>query len=157
MNDDDKKPAVSPAYEGHYDGLQDGSYIKAAEFKLGTEFTVTLEKVHKEQLEGDDGKKKGKGVVAFRGKEKEWVTNKTNLICLAAMFGPMVKDWAGKRITIVTEMVSVGAEKRPGFRIKGSPDITAPIDAVIKLPRKRPITRTLVPTGTTGQRQGGAQ
>lgn len=144
---DGKKKRMSERYEGHFDGLNDGAYIKAAEFKIGQEFTVTIDNVHKEQLEGDDGKKKGKGVVAFKGKDKEWVSNKTNQLCIAAMFGPMVKDWYGKRITLVVENVKVGGETKPGFRIKGSPDLTAPVDATIKLPKRKPVTRRLVPTG----------
>lgn len=135
-------------YEGHFDGLQEGEYIKAAEFKMGQEFTITIENVHREQLEQEDGRKRGKGIVSFKGKDKEWVSNKTNQICIAAMFGPMVKDWIGKRITLVVELVQIGPEKRPGFRVKGSPDIKEPVEATIKLPRRKPVKRMLVPTGT---------
>jgi hypothetical protein len=147
--------AVAPQpYEGHFDGLNEGSFIKATDFALGTVFTVTIEGVTRQQLEGEDGKKKGKGVVKFTGKAKEWVSNKTNQICIAKMFGPLVKDWIGKRVTFVVEMIQMYPENRPGFRVKGSPDIAAPIDAEIKLPRKRPVTRTLVPTP---QPAGGAK
>jgi hypothetical protein len=141
-------------YEGHFQGLNEGSFIKAAEFPLGTTFTVTIEAVTRQQLEGEDGKKKGKGVVKFTGKAKEWVSNVTNQQCIAAMFGDLVKGWIGKRVTFVVEMIRMHPENRPGFRVKGSPDITAPIEVTIKLPRKRPEKRTLVPTP---QPQGGAR
>jgi hypothetical protein len=35
----------------------------------------------------------------------------------------------------------------PGIRVKGSPDLTAPLTFELRLPRKRPIQTTLVPTG----------
>jgi hypothetical protein len=143
---------MGESYKGHVDGLSDGTYIKATEFKLGQEFTVEINNVHKEQLEGEDGKKKGKGVIDFKGKEKGLVSNKTNNICIAGMFGNNVADWYGKRVTFVVEMVKLGAESKPGFRVKGSPDLTAAVDVVIKLPRKKPQTRRLVPTGNGNAR-----
>lgn len=137
---------MSEKYEGHFDGLNEGAYIKAAEFRIGQRFTVVIDNVHKEKLEDENGKKKGKGVVTFKGREKEWVSNKTNQILIAGMFGPMVKDWYGKPVTLEVQSVPVGGVMKLGFRIVGSPELKEPITVTVKLPRKRPVDVTLVPT-----------
>jgi hypothetical protein len=145
-----EKTEKEEAYTGHYDGLNEGSYVKAADFKLGQQITVTLEAAHRRILEGEDGKKKRKGIFKFTGKEKEWVSNKTNQICIAKMFGDQVSGWIGKRVTFVVEICPVGGVDKYGFRVAGSPDISAPMIAEIKLPKRRPVNRKLVPTKVKG-------
>jgi hypothetical protein len=125
-----------------------GDYIAAVE--LGTKQpTLTIQSVKLVKLESIDkpGKERDRGVIGFKEIDRGWVMNRTNIECLMAMFGDETDAWLGKRVTIFATPVRVGTKTEPGIRIKGSPDIAQPIDAVIKLPRKKPITMTLVPTG----------
>jgi hypothetical protein len=122
------------------------NYLAAIEF--GTrQFTAKIDSVRKVKLEGENGEQKDKGVVFFEGHEKGWVLCKTNALCLAAMFGNDTDQWIGKRVTLYSTKVSVGKEMKDGIRVKGSPDLTAPVKATVKMPRKKPFDVTLVPTG----------
>jgi hypothetical protein len=128
-----------------YRALFKGEYISAVE--LGDKQpTLTIVDVKGLMLDEEDGKQKGKGLVVFKETDRGWVLNKTNAQCLAAMFGKDTNGWKGKRVTLCMKMVQVGRETEPGIRVKGSPDITAPVEAVIKLPRRKPKKEVLVPT-----------
>lgn len=137
-----------------------GQYITAAEL-VGHEPTmmidrVTLEKV--ESMKGDDdddakGKPKvrDRWVIYFRNSKtgRGWLVNRTNAECLKAMWGRDVNDWAEKRVTLMTQLVKVGRKMEPGIRVKGSPELTQPLTFDLKLPRKKAIPMTLLPTGKT--------
>lgn len=142
----------------HYEALFKGAYIQAVEFG-GKAPTMTIRGLDVVDLEDDNGKPKPKGVIWFRETDRGWVLNRTNAQCLAAMFGDETDGWIGKRVTLVSEIVSVGREKKPGIRVKGSPEIDRTITAMIKLPRRKPFPRKLVPTGAaptnTAEREPG--
>lgn len=134
-----------------------GQYIAAVDFgvTMPAEPTLTiksvpLEKV--EQLKGDDSdggaaKVRDRWIVYCEESPRGWVMNRTNAICLAALFGDDVEGWVGHKVTLHAMMVQVGPKKDLGIRIKGSPELTAPKQVQVKLPRKKAITMTLQPTG----------
>jgi len=65
-----------------------------------------------------------------------------------AMWGQDSGDWVAKRVTLFAERDASGlSDSGLCLRVKGSPDITKSIVAEIKLPRRKPQKRTLVPTG----------
>lgn len=130
----------------HYEAMFKGDYIQAVEFN-GKAPTLTITKLTFVDMEDDTGKTRSKGVLWFRETDRGWVMNRTNAQCLAAMFGHETDDWMGRRVTLVSEIVSVGKQKKLGIRVKGSPEIDRSIDATIVLPRRKPTTRRLVPTG----------
>ena len=76
--------------------------------------------------------------------------NSTNGQSLKAMFGRKPLDWIGKRVTFVPEKDRFGKEVVDAIRIQGSPDIKEPIDVEIRMPRKKPKTRRLLPTVKNG-------
>ena len=132
-----------------------GEYITAAEI-VGKTPTLTINKITSEKVESlkkDDeaaGKMKDRIIVYFsEGKSgRGWLLNRTNAECLRALFDSReTNDWLGKRVTLHAVNVRVGPKMEPGIRVKGSPDITEPITFDLRLPRKRPIATTLVPTG----------
>ena len=138
-----------------YKGLFRGDYIAAAEFG-GREPTLKIAHVQFERLpslgkgdaDGTEAQEKDRAVVYFEGMDRGWVLNRTNAECLGAMFGSVLRDWIGKRVTLVAVQVRVGPKTELGIRVKGSPDMTqATIKAKIELPRKKPIWRDLVRTG----------
>jgi hypothetical protein len=136
-----------------------GEYITAAEI-VGKTPTLTINKVTLEKVEslkkddGETGKMKDRIIVYFaEGKSgRGWLLNRTNAESLRALFDSReTNDWLGKRVTLMAQNVRVGPKMEPGIRVKGSPDIAEPITFELRLPRKRPIATTLVPTGKPKQ------
>lgn len=136
--------------------LTPGEYIKAADFgvTLPKTPTWTIRTANIEEMAslkpGATEKMVEKGVIYFQDFKKGWVINKTNAQLMTALFGRDTDAWAGKRVTF--HAVYQPGVKQDGIQVKGSPDISKPIEAEVKLPRKRPIKVTLVPTGGNGSR-----
>jgi hypothetical protein len=135
----------------HADALTIGQYIKAAEFgnTLPAEPTWTIAGANIEDVPSlkpgaQEGKTVPKGVVFLKDIPRGWVMNKTNVACIKGMFGAETDDWIGKRITLYRDAT---VKPEPGIRVRGSPDIDREIRVTVKLPKKAPITITLVPTG----------
>lgn len=140
----EEKPNKKPV---NYDELFPGRFLKAGLF-LGKTPTFTIADVDTEELPQDDGKNKVKGIISFRETKLQIALNSTNGQSLKAMFGSAIKDWLGKRITLCTEK-----DRDPGghgmvdcIRIAGSPDIAHDMTIEIKMPRRKPKTRTLTKT-----------
>ncbi len=121
-----------------WDELYPGRFIKAGEFK-GKKPTLTIKDVDMASLVSDDGTEKLKGVLSFVETPKQLPLNKTNGICLKAMFGRKVQEWVGKRVTLFAGTWN-GEE---ATRIWGSPDIKEEQAVEVKLPRKKPINMTM--------------
>lgn len=133
----------------NWEAMFSSDYMKAVEFGSRV-FKGEIAEVRLCKLEDEKtGKPKDKGVVFFKGQDKGWVLCKTNALCLAGMFGPETDGWIGKHVTLFSAIVSVGKEKKPGIRVKGSDDLASPMAVEIKLPRKKPFTMTMQPTGKT--------
>lgn len=135
----------------HVNALTANDFITAEAF-AGKTPTLTIAGCKRIALydEKRDGEK-NKGTVWFKETDLGMVLNKTNATCFAAMFGPETDAWTDKRVTLKAELVQFGRDKVLGIRVVGSPDLAAPVDAVVKLPRKKPVTMRMMPTG--GQRQ----
>lgn len=78
--------------------LYGGSLLKAADLK-GRAVKVVIESWRTQEFD-DKGKKKEKLILAFAGKDKEFVLNSTNAMMLAARLGSDYDAWAGKAIEI---------------------------------------------------------
>jgi hypothetical protein len=120
-----------------FDELYPGRFLKAGEFK-GKKPTLTIAAVQLDELEGLTGKKV-KGCVSFERTEKQLVLNKTNGICLKAMFGRKPQEWVGHKVTLFAG--TWNAEEC--IRVWGSPEIEADLEVKIELPRKRPFNMTM--------------
>lgn len=121
-----------------WDELYPGRFLKAGELQ-GKKVTLTMVDIDTEELADDEGKKKVKGIIAFKETPKQIPLNKTNGLCIRAMFGRKLSDWSEKRITLF-------ADKWNGedcIRIWGSPDITENMEVEIKLPRRKPSMMTM--------------
>ena len=131
-------------------------YITAAEL-VGKSPTLTINKVTLEQVEsmkmGDDdsgGKMKDKIVIYFAESKSGcgWFLNRINAEAIKEMWGRETNDWLGHKITLFTQQVRVGKKMEPGIRVKGSPELKEPRQYELKLPRKKAILTTLLPTGS---------
>ena len=139
-----------------YRAFFQSDYLTAAEFGKRTP-TFTIGAIKKMDLPNPDtGEMRSKGVIYFREIKRGLVLNRSNGQLIAAMFGNETDNWIGKGVTLHAEEVQVGTKKDLGIRVIGSPDLKAPVDAVIVLPRKKPKKVRLVPTGK-GAAQAQAQ
>lgn len=120
-----------------FDQLYPGRFLKAGEL-LGRKVTLTMTSIDIEELEGEGGKKV-KATVTFKETEKQLVCCKTNGICIKAMFGKVLAEWVGKRITIFPDTWN----DEPCIRVWGSPDIERDLEVEIALPRRRPFRKTM--------------
>lgn len=133
-----------------YSELYPGRFLKADLLK-DKPVTLTIDKVFVETMPDDKtGGEKDRGILQFKQTTMHLALNRTNGECLKAMFGKRVKDWVGKRVTFVPEVDKFGKDDVDAIRIKGSPDISHSIEIEIKMPKRKPKKRTLVPT-TTGK------
>jgi hypothetical protein len=131
---------------GSWDEMFPGRFLKAGLFK-GKAVTLTIEDVTLEQLPSDKGPDQTRGVLSFKQTPMQLAINKTNGLCLRAMFGKVPTEWIGKRVTFVPELDKFGKETVDAIRIQGSPDMAEAISVEIRMPRKKPKTRRLVVTG----------
>lgn len=120
-----------------WDELYPGRFLKAGDFK-GKQVTLTMSEVRIEELVGDKGPQI-KGVISFEKTEKQWALNKTNGLCLKAMFGRQVQEWVGKRVTLFPSTWN----GEICIRVYGSPDIKDDMEVSIALPRRRPFDMTM--------------
>ncbi len=134
MNDS-KQPLPKPT---DWDDLYPGRFLKAGQ--LGDKkHVLTIKSVDLDMLMSDDGAEKKKGVLSFAETPVQIPINKTNGLCLKAMFGRDVNAWPGKRVVLFK-----GEWKNePAVRIYGSPDITADINVEIKLPKRKAFTMVM--------------
>ncbi len=138
-----EKPVRAPV---DFDELFPGRFLKAGLFREKP-LSLRIRAVRVEELPDDQtGGTRKRGILAFEKTDLELVLNRTNGECIKAMFGPRVSDWVGKRVTFTCEQDRFGPDLVDAIRVVGSPDIEKPVDAVIKMPRKRPKTRRLQKT-----------
>lgn len=129
----------------HVNQMFKGEYVSAAEFG-GKTPTLTIRDVVLVRMEDEKKGEREKGVIHFMETDRGWVLNRTNALCLAAMFGPETDKWSGKRVKLHAVEVQLGKERVPGIRVVGSPDLDRPVTFELKLPRKRPQKVTMAVT-----------
>jgi hypothetical protein len=126
-----------------YDALFPGRFLKAGLFN-GKDVTLTIAVVRLEELPEQAGTRT-RGILGFQKTKLELVLNRTNGESLKALFGRDTGDWIGKRVTfypakIDSEFADIA------IRVRGSPDIKAPVTFDLKLPRKKSRSVTLAVT-----------
>jgi hypothetical protein len=96
-------------------------------------------------------------LVEFEGHEKKLAAKFINCTLIEAMFGAQIEGWVGHYLTLMQDEVEVKGQyyKDPCIRVKGSPEMTQQsLVVTIALPRRRPITRTLVKTPARNEPNG---
>jgi len=79
------------------------NYIRASDLG-GKEHTLTISNITIETLgQGQDADEKP--VVAFEGRKKRWVMNKTNALTLAGDYGQDMADWFGRDVILFSMKV----------------------------------------------------
>jgi hypothetical protein len=90
----------------------DSATLKAADLQ-GAEPVVKIEKVEMKKF--DDGNKL---VIAFEGKKKALVCNKTNANRIAHAYGTDTDAWIGKEITLFVDQVEFKGDIVDAIRIR---------------------------------------
>ncbi len=135
----------------HWDELYAGRFLKAGLLK-DKPVTLTINKVHVETMPDEKSNgEKDRGIISFKETPMQMALNRTNGECLKAMFGKKVQSWVGRKVTLVPEVAKFGKDDVDAIRIKGSPELTQNIEIEIKMPKRKPQKRTLVPTGKRDQ------
>jgi hypothetical protein len=137
-----------------FDRLFPNKFLKAGEFD-GRAVTLTIASVALETLVPASPGKKGektkktetKAIVHFKETPKWLALNKTNALCLKAMWGRDTGAWVGKRVTLFPDMIQQFEGRDIAIRVKGSPDIAGPVTFTLRLARKTPREITLERTG----------
>lgn len=78
--------------------------------------TVTIESVDLEEI-GQGRDKSEKLLIAFRGKEKKLVCNKTNAGTIAKLYGDDTDGWIGQKITLVPREVEFSGDMVWAIRV----------------------------------------
>ncbi len=125
--------------------LNPSKYLSGVD--LPADATFTIKAVSLSDLEGENGKTERRGTIALLETDKPWLSNVTNSKCLAAMFGDETDRWVGKRVVVFQERVLAFGEWVPGVRVRGSPDLAAPVSVSVKLRKKKTQTLTMLKTG----------
>lgn len=108
------------------DEVFSGNFLKAEDLQ-GKTVRVTISKV--EVKEFDDG---NKIVIAFQGKDKQLVCNKTNSSIIAENLGSReTDDWVGQTISLTVKKVEFQGKLVPAIRVVLA-DQAAPTPAPIK-------------------------
>jgi hypothetical protein len=85
----------------------------------GRDVTVTISTVRPGSVGGHKGRKKDrKPIISFAKTEKTLCCNVTNAKTIAGMYGPDVREWVGKRITLYPTTTTFGAETVDCIRIR---------------------------------------
>lgn len=113
----------------HYKTLIDTDYLGQWDLPVGREVTVEIASVERfvplrqrqvKRLDGTRGPEKVKRLrVTFVGKRKAWLAGPVSQEAIAAMYGPDVEAWVGKRITLYTDPdVMMGRVRVGGVRVR---------------------------------------
>lgn len=101
-----------------YRSLYDRDYLGHFDLPEGREVTVTIASVKGGELIAQGGRKSKKPIIMFEGKEKGLIVNKTNGKAISGMYGPIISDWPGKRVTLYKAQTQMGADLVDCIRIR---------------------------------------
>jgi hypothetical protein len=95
----------------------DRDYLGVWDLK-GRDVTVEISKVVAATLTSQGNRKSKKPVVYFKGTEKGFALNKTNMKTIAGMYGFDADKWVGQRITLYPTQTSFGSETVEAVRVR---------------------------------------
>ncbi len=136
-----------------WDELFPSRFLKAGELK-GRDVTLTISGIALEDLPQDKGGTRVRGILSFNGTKKQLVLNRTNGEAIKALFGRDTGEWIGKRVTFYPAHINMEIAEW-AVRVRGSPDISVPVEFELRLPRRKPVPVKLLVTGkATGKAKG---
>lgn len=101
-----------------YRAFYDSTYIRAWDLPPGKNITVTIERVERVTVKGNDNSESLRPLVFFRGKKKGLVLNKGMGKTIKGMYGKKPSGWLGKRIAIYATTCTAFGETHDVVRIR---------------------------------------
>ena len=118
------------------------NFLKAADLN-GQSVTVTIDNVTSEEL-GQGRDKEQKLCIAFRGKEKKLICNKTNAGTIAKIYGDDTDAWIGQRITIAPREVEFQGAMVWAIRVSlAKPGTPAPAPTTARAAQPRAVEEVM--------------
>ena len=117
----------------HWKKLINPDYIGAYSLEAGKDLTVTIEKVVREMVTGDGGKKDECTVAYLKG-QKPFILNRTNSKTIQKLYNsPYIEDWAGKQITLYATTTRVAGDTVECLRVRSTvPKVGDDVQKAIK-------------------------
>lgn len=85
----------------------------------GKDVVATIKRVEKGSVGGQQGKKKdSKAIIHFAEFDEPMACNVTNAKTIAAIYGPDVREWPGKRVTLYPTTTTFGRDTVECIRIR---------------------------------------
>ncbi len=111
------------------------NYLKSADLQ-GRVAKLKIANVTYDQIGTDN-----RLVMAFVGKEKKMVLNKTNAMTIAEAFGPDTDNWIGAEVEVFSMKVEFNGRMTDGLRIRVPAQRRQPAPATAATPRVMPNAR----------------
>lgn len=104
----------------HWKQLINMDYIGAYALPDGKDLTLTIDRVVKEMVTGNNGKKEMCMVAYFKEKDyKPMILNRTNAKSITSLAGsPYIEKWQGQRVTLYATTTNLGRETVECLRIR---------------------------------------
>lgn len=94
-------------------------YLRAADLR-GEPRTVTIAGLEpRHELRAKDGTIEKRPVLHFEGIRQMLVLNKTNALSIAALHGPELSGWIGKRVVLYPDKVAAFGAVTDAIRVRG--------------------------------------
>jgi hypothetical protein len=116
----------------NFDALYPGRFLKAGLFE-GKPKTLTIKEIGLDDLPDEQGVLQQTRILCFNETPMQLAMNRTNGLCLKAMFGNILSDWIGKKVTLYPATDRLGKDSVDCIRIYGSPEIEKDITISFKL------------------------
>ncbi|MGN1200887.1 MAG: hypothetical protein ACI4R8_01295 [Candidatus Caccovivens sp.] len=85
----------------HWKSFKDNNYLGAYNLEPGKDMVVTIKKVDKGEIIGENGEKDKGSLIWFNEYEKPMILNTTNATAIATIYDtPYVEEWVGKKIQL---------------------------------------------------------
>lgn len=97
-----------------------GKYLRASDIEGDT--PVTISKWKPEDIQNQEGRTEKHVILSFPELERGLVLNKTNGDAIAALYGPDMDQWIGKKICLVVRDVEAFGKLVPAIRIRKPTD-----------------------------------
>lgn len=113
----------------HWKQLVNPNYLGVYSLPNGKDIILTIDKVVRELVTSEGGKKEECTVIHFKEKQKPMILNRTNSKMITKLYGtPYIEEWSGHKIKIGASTTKLKGENVECLRIRDEQQgITLPI------------------------------
>lgn len=118
--------------------LSNSVNLQGKHFPEGTIAELTIKAFCRTPCVGDKGEETLKNAILFAEVDKPMVLNETKLATLKKLFGPMVREWIGKKVGLRQGSVLYRGEMKCCIVLEAPPLQTSPSASTTVLPAPTP-------------------